>query len=330
MWGLSLVDLIPEVAMLLRRHVGAHRPSLRVRMAGLDFPNPVGLGAGLDKNAEALAGLFALGFGFVEVGTVTPRPQPGNPKPRIFRLPEQQALINRMGFNNEGMDGVAARLRELEWRPGPIGVNIGKNKDTPLEGAAEDYARCARTLGPLGDYLVVNLSSPNTPGLRQLQEPRALEAILRAVRAVVPARPLLLKIAPDLADEAVDAVVDVARACGADGLICTNTTLSRPEPHLLAGEAGGLSGRPLFQRSTEVLRRAFRRAQGALPLIGVGGVFSGEDAWAKICAGASLVQVYSGLVYGGPGLPKRLLDTLDAKVSAAGFDSIARAVGRDA
>ncbi len=330
MWGLSLADTAPGLAKRWRQRAIPERSALRMTVAGLDFPNPVGLAAGLDKNAEAIVGLFALGFGAVEVGTVTPRAQPGNDKPRIFRLREHEALINRLGFNNEGMQAMAGRLRELEWRPAPVGVNIGKNKDTPLEDAVDDYVKCAALLSPLADYVVVNLSSPNTPGLRQLQEPEALASLLRAVRGHVAGRPLFLKIAPDLGDEAIDAVVDVARDCGTDGLICTNTTITRPVEHALAKETGGLSGRPLFNRSTEVVRRAFRRAHGALPIIGVGGIFSGEDAWRKICAGASLVQVYSGFIYEGPALVKRILDTLETKLGETGLDSLSRAVGRDA
>ncbi len=330
MWGLSLADTAPGLAKWARRRAIPERSTLKMHVAGLDFPNPVGLAAGLDKNAEAIVGLFSLGFGSVEVGTVTPRPQPGNDKPRLFRLQEHQALINRMGFNNEGMQAMASRLRELEWRPGPVGVNIGKNKDTPLEAAVDDYVACAKALSPLADYVVVNLSSPNTPGLRQLQEPEALSLLLQAVREHVVGRPLFLKIAPDLGDEAIDAVVDVARDCDTDGLICANTTITRPVEHPLAKEAGGFSGRPLFTRSTEVVRRAFQRTDGKLPVIGVGGIFNGEDAWKKICAGASLVQVYSGFIYEGPGLVKDILDTLESKVSELGLTSLAAAVGRDA
>lgn len=329
LWGLSLAELSPGVARVMRRRANPDRSSLKVRVAGLEFPNPVGLAAGLDKNAEAITGLFSLGFGSVEVGTVTPRPQPGNPKPRIFRLKEHEAIINRLGFNNEGMGAMAGRLRELEWRPAPVGVNIGKNKDTPLESAVEDYVTCAQALSPLADYVVVNLSSPNTPGLRQLQEPEALAALLKAVRAQVLGRPLFLKIAPDLGDEAIDAAVDVARDCGTDGLICTNTTIARPVEHALSAQAGGLSGRPLFTRSTEVVRRAFKRGAGALPVIGVGGIFSGEDAWQKICAGACLVQVYSGFIYRGPQLVTDILDTLEEKLSELKLDSLSKAVGRD-
>jgi dihydroorotate dehydrogenase len=330
LWGLSLADTAPGLAKWMRARVKPDRSTLKVRVAGLDFPNPVGLGAGLDKNAEAMVGLFSLGFGSIEVGTVTPRAQPGNDKPRLFRIPEREAIINRMGFNNEGTAQMAGRLRELEWRPGPVGVNIGKNKDTPLESAVDDYVKCADALGPLADYVVVNLSSPNTPGLRQLQEPEALSLLLMAVRERVVGRPLFLKIAPDLGDEAIDAVVDVAQAAGTDGLICTNTTITRPFEHPTAKETGGLSGKPLFDRSTEVVRRAFKRTNGALPIIGVGGICSGEDAWRKICAGSSLVQVYSGFVYRGPELISEVLDTLEEKTSELGLDSISKAVGRDA
>lgn len=294
---LSLLDGALGLAKALR---GKDDPALERTFFGLKFPNRIGLAAGLDKNAEALVGLFAMGFGFVEVGTVTPRPQPGNDRPRLFRVPEHDALINRMGFNNSGAHAMASRLYELPWRPAPIGVNIGKNKDTPNERAHEDYAECARVLAALADYLVVNLSSPNTPGLRALQEPEALRRILQATRAEAGGKPVLLKIAPDLEDEAVDAAIDVAIAEGAAGIIATNTTIKRPFIH---PEAGGLSGRPLFHRSTQVLTRCRAR----LPAIGVGGVFSPDDVRMKLAAGASLVQIYSGLIYEGPGLVKRLV-----------------------
>jgi dihydroorotate dehydrogenase len=329
MGSLGLLDLSPAVAAWLRRNVRADRAALRSTVAGIDFPNPVGLAAGLDKNAEAIVGLLALGFGSVELGTVTPRPQPGNDKPRLFRLPEHEAVINRMGFNNLGMQAMAGRLRELEWRPAPIGVNLGKNKDTPNERAVEDYVAAARLLSGLADYVVVNLSSPNTPGLRALQEPKALEALLLAVRAEVRGRPLFLKIAPDLGDEAVDAVVDVVRSCGVDGLVCTNTTITRPFEHPLAQEAGGLSGRPVAARSTEIIRRVFQRTQGQLPIIGVGGIFSGADAWQKICAGASLVQIYTGFIYRGPTMVRAVLDELEQQLTTAGLRSVQQAIGRD-
>ncbi len=328
LWGLGLADTAPSLAKAMRARVKPDRPALRVSIAGVEWPNPVGLAAGLDKNAEALVGLFSLGFGAVEVGTVTPRAQPGNDKPRLFRLKEHQAIINRMGFNNLGMHAMAARLRELSWRPAPVGVNLGKNKDTPLERATEDYVESARLLAPLADYVVVNLSSPNTLGLRTLQDPQVLEGLLKATRVEVHGKPVFLKIAPDLEDEAIDAVVDVAKSCGIDGLICTNTTLARPVEHPLAREAGGFSGKPLMERSTQVLRRAFKRARG-LPLIGVGGICSGEDAWAKICAGASAVQIYSGFIYRGPELVREILDTLEERVSQLGLKSISDAVGMD-
>ncbi|MBM4782092.1 MAG: quinone-dependent dihydroorotate dehydrogenase [Archangiaceae bacterium] len=326
--GMAGLKAMP-VAMAKSWRSNAKADRLTTTVAGLTFPNPIGLAAGLDKNAEALVGLFGLGFGFVEVGTVTPRPQSGNPLPRIFRIPEHTALINRLGFNNEGMAEMKARLEKLAWRPGPVGVNIGKNKDTPNERAVEDYVACAETVGPLGDYVVVNLSSPNTPGLRQLQEPEALAAILSAVKAKVGAKPLFLKIAPDLGDEAVDAVVDVVRSSGITGLICTNTTITRPFEHPTAKETGGLSGKPVFQRSTEVLKRAFKRSEGKLPIIGVGGVFDGDDAFAKIAAGASLVQIYTGFIYGGPGLPRRILDRLEQKLAELKLSSLSEAIGRD-
>lgn len=326
--GMAGLKAMP-VAMAKSWRSNAKAERMSTTVAGLTFPNPVGLAAGLDKNAEALVGLFGLGFGFVEVGTVTPRPQSGNPLPRIFRIPEHTALINRLGFNNEGMAEMKARLERLAWRPAPVGVNIGKNKDTPNERAVEDYVACAETVGPLGDYVVVNLSSPNTPGLRQLQEPEALAAILSAVKAKVGAKPLFLKIAPDLGDEAVDAVVDVVRSTGVTGLICTNTTITRPFEHPTAKETGGLSGKPVFQRSTEVLKRAFKRSEGKLPIIGVGGVFDGDDAFAKIAAGASLVQIYTGFIYGGPGLPRRILDRLEQKVAELKLSSLSEAIGRD-
>ncbi|XXF75532.1 quinone-dependent dihydroorotate dehydrogenase [Myxococcaceae bacterium GXIMD 01537] len=306
---------------------------LGVEVAGLRFAHPVALAAGLDKDAEAVDGLFALGFSAVEIGTVTPRPQPGNPPPRLFRLPEQRALINRMGFNNHGMAEAASRLAARTWHPGPLGVNLGKNKDTPLERAVEDYVACVDALAPHGDYVVINASSPNTPGLRQLQEPEQLAALLRAVRErltqVAPGKPLFLKIAPDLAPEAVDEVVDVARAEGLSGLIATNTTVARPFEHPLAKEAGGLSGAPVREPANAVIRRAYARAGGALPIIGVGGVFTAEDVYEKLRAGASLVQVYTGFIYEGPGMARRLVRELGALLQRDGYASAREAIGAD-
>jgi len=278
-------------------------------------------------------GLLALGFSAVEVGTLTPRPQPGNPTPRLFRIPEHRALINRMGFNNHGAANAAERLRARTWKAAPVGVNIGKNKDTPLENAVDDYVACVDTLAPLGDYVVVNASSPNTPGLRKLQEPEQLGALLRAVKArltqVAPGKPLFLKIAPDLTPEAVDEVVDVARAVGLDGLIATNTTIARPFEHPVAKEAGGLSGAPVREPSNAVIRRAYARGGGALPIIGVGGVFTAEDVYEKLKAGASVVQVYTGFIYEGPGMVRRLLEGLGPLLARDGFRSVREAIGAD-
>ncbi len=330
LWALSIFEGAPGLARLARARAGADRPSLATEVGAVRFPNCVGLAAGLDKNAEAVTGLFALGFGAVELGTVTPRAQSGNPLPRLFRIPPEQALINRMGFNNDGAPAIAARLRELAWRPAPVGVNLGKNKDTPLADATGDYLLGIERCKDVADYLVINLSSPNTPGLRTLQEPRVLEGLLRASRDAAGDKPLWLKIAPDLTDEAVDAAVDVAIACGLDALVATNTTLQRPFFHPLSGEAGGLSGAPVKRRSTQVVARAFRRAAGRLPIVGVGGIFTGADAWEKIRAGASLVQLYTGFIYGGPGTVKAVLDGLEQAMAAAGITRLADAIGADA
>ena len=332
LWLLGLFGRAPRLCARLRRRRLRPAPSLAVSVAGLDLEHPVMLAAGLDKDAEAVAGLFALGFSAVEVGTLTPRPQPGNPKPRIFRIPEHQALINRLGFNNHGAANAAERLRALAFRPGPVGVNVGKNKDTPIERAVDDYVACVETLAPLGDYVVVNASSPNTPGLRTLQEPEALERLLGAVRAKVDAigrKPLFLKIAPDLAPEAVDAIVEVAVRCRVDGLIATNTTITRPVEHPLTNEAGGFSGAPLGPMSLEVLRRAANTAQGQLALIGVGGIMNGAHAYARLRAGASAVQLYTGFIYGGPNTVKRALAELEACLRRDGFRSVREAIGAD-
>lgn len=293
-------------------------PGRRVRVFGLEFPNRIGLAAGLDKDGAHIDGLATLGFGFIEVGTVTPRPQPGNPKPRVFRLPEYGALINRLGFNNGGVDGLIANLAKTRWR-GILGINIGKNADTPLERANDDYLLGLEAAYPHASYITVNISSPNTQGLRQLQHGDELDALLQALRhrqaglADAQGRyvPLLVKIAPDLDDAQLD---DIARRLvthGIDGVIATNTTLdrSRVAGHRCAGESGGLSGRPVFERSTERLAALARRLDGAMPIIGVGGIFSAADAQDKISAGASLVQVYTGLIYCGP--------TLVSEVAAA-------------
>jgi len=282
-----------------------------VTVMGLHFPNAVGLAAGLDKDGDHLRGLAALGFGFLELGTVTPRPQPGNPRPRMFRLPAERALINRMGFNNRGVHHLLRRL--ADWRPPvPVGINIGKNRDTPLEDAVEDYRHCLQQVYAAADYVVVNLSSPNTPGLRDLQEGRRLEALLATLK-VDQARldaehgryvPLVVKIAPDLDDAPLRALVRTLCQHGVDGITATNTTVAREgvADSPMAEEAGGLSGAPLLARSTAVLRQVREEAGPRLPLIGVGGVLEGDDAAAKVAAGADLVQLYTGLIYRGPAL----------------------------
>jgi dihydroorotate dehydrogenase len=270
-------------------------PEAQLQVMGLTFPSPVGIAAGFDKNGVMMPMLAALGFGFVEVGTVTLRPQPGNPRPRIFRYPEHHALINRLGFNNDGADTVAARLAGWQ-RTVPLFVNIGKNRDVPIDEAADDYGACAAKLAPLADAVVVNLSSPNTPSLRELQRPEHLERILTAVG------PALVKIAPDIDDAMLAEICDVC-AARALGMICTNTTTARPFP---ATETGGLSGAPLMDPSTFVLERVRKRVGPDYPLIGVGGIFTADDMRAKLAAGADLVQLYTGFVYEGPLMPSRL------------------------
>ena len=289
---------------------GADAPELGVRAFGLNFPNPVGLAAGFDKNAQAPDALLRLGFGFVEVGTVTPRAQTGNPRPRLFRLEADEGVINRLGFNNEGGAAVLARLAARANEGGIVGVNIGANRDSP--DRAEDYVRLIETFAPVASYFTVNVSSPNTPGLRDLQQAEALDDLLarvidarERVRPRAGPTPVLLKIAPDLTLSDLDDVVGIARKHRVDGMIVGNTTISRPgslRERDKAGEAGGLSGRPLFKLSTRMLAETFVRAEGAFPLIGVGGIDSGATAIAKIKAGATLVQLYSGLVYRGIGL----------------------------
>ncbi|MEI6225484.1 MAG: quinone-dependent dihydroorotate dehydrogenase [Deltaproteobacteria bacterium] len=317
-------------ARVLRPRVDA---SLGVKCLGLAFESPLGLAAGFDKGEVLVRGLHALGFGHVEVGTITPRPQAGNPRPRLFRLPEHRALINRMGFNNEGTAACAERLSRLprEGR-GIVGVNVGKNKDTPNERAVDDYLAAIDALHPFADYLVVNLSSPNTPGLRALQERAPLERLLGACvdRARPLGKPLLVKLAPDLEPGALDEAVDVAVGCGASGIIATNTTIQRPGAvagHPRAAEAGGLSGAPLAPLSLFALQRAHARAAGRIPIVGVGGIMDAADAYARIRAGASLVQVYTGFVYGGPAFPRQILEQLPELLHRDGFGSVMEAVG---
>ncbi len=303
----------------------ARRPDpLPTRVLGLDFTNPVGLAAGLDKNGACIDALAALGFGFIEIGTTTPRAQPGNPKPRMFRLPEHQAVINRLGFNNEGVDALvrnveASKLKRVGGDT-VLGINIGKNKDTPNEQALSDYLHGLGRVYPLADYVTVNISSPNTAGLRELQEEKALRAL---VSGLLDARerlsgvhgrrvPLLVKIAPDLTEDDIDASARVLGELGIDGVICSNTTVDRLsiEGHPLAREQGGLSGHPLYGRSTAVLRRLRSRLPAHIPLVGVGGIVSGADAAGKATAGADLVQFYTGLVYRGPALVAECVEAL--------------------
>jgi len=306
---------------------------------GLRFPSPVGLAAGMDKGKVLAPAWFRMGFGFVEIGTITPRPQPGNERPRLFRLPAKEALINRMGFNNDGAEAVLARLLRLGRQPGPVGINLGRNKTTPNERAADDYLSAFRTLAPKADYVAVNVSSPNTPGLRALQSAgelgRLLETVARERDALAAASgrrvPLLVKLSPDEADDALDAMADAAVAAGADGFIATNTTLSREgvDQESRAGEAGGLSGAPLRTRAERTCARLHLRTNGRIPVVGVGGIATAEDAYRRIRAGASLVQIYTALVYEGPSLPRRLARGIATLLQRDGL-ALAEAIGKDA
>lgn len=323
-----------------RQQFGYGDPRLDQRVWGLSFPNPLGLAAGFDKDGEAALAWPLFGFGYAELGTVTRHAQPGNPPPRLFRLVEDEAALNRMGFNNKGSAALAARLA-LNWdhhRPTiPIGINLGKSKITPLEEAAEDYRTSFCALKPYGDYFVVNVSSPNTPGLRSLQAADQLAPILAALQGENDAqKPLLVKIAPDLDWPDIDAVIEVAQEYRLAGLIATNTTLSRqglktqilPQTgRPITEEAGGISGAPLRQRSTEVIRYIYQRTEGQLPIVGVGGIFTAEDAWDKITAGATLLQTYTGWIYEGPWMVQRMMAGLVAKLEEHRLDSISDAVG---
>jgi len=312
----------------LRRRLAPHDPVLASTVFGVRFPGPLGLAAGFDKDGLGLDTWGPLGFGYAEVGTVTAVPQPGNPEPRLFRLPEDRALLNRMGFNNHGAGQLALQL--ARHRPDvPIGVNIGKSKATPPEHAADDYRSSARLLGPLAAYLVVNVSSPNTPGLRDLQAVESLHPILTAVVGET-STPVLVKIAPDLSDEDVDAVADLAVELGLAGIVATNTTISRAglrTPGVEDLGAGGISGPPVAKRSLEILRRLYARVGDKLVLINVGGIETADDAWERITAGASLLQGYTGFVYGGGLWAKEIHDGIAARLHAGGFASLSDAVG---
>jgi dihydroorotate dehydrogenase len=313
-------------------------PKLAVRAFGLNFPNPIGIAAGFDKNAEAPDALLRLGFGFAEVGTVTPRPQSGNPRPRLFRLARDEAVINRFGFNNDGADAVLRRLASRAERGGIVGVNIGANKDSP--DRIDDYVRLIEIFAPLASYFTVNVSSPNTPGLRNLQQASELDSLLarvidarERVRKNAGDSPVLLKIAPDLGLADLDDVVHIARSRRVDGMIVANTTIGRPptlREQTRVGEAGGLSGRPLFRLSTRMVAETFVRVEGAFPLIGVGGIDSGGAALTKIRAGASLIQLYSSLVYKGLGLVDSIKADLVSTLLRTGRDSLSEIVGADA
>lgn len=318
------------------RNTTAPDPRLGSEVFGLRFPTPVGLAAGFDKDAEAVRACRNLGFGFVEIGTVTPRPQAGNPKPRLFRLSQDRAVINRMGFNNGGAARAAQRLSGLDRSRvlPPVGVNIGKNKDS--DDAVADYRKCAETLAPYADYLTVNVSSPNTPGLRDLQTAdwlaRIVEAVDDATRSVTTPKPILVKVAPDLDTRGEEEVSSIAQHPAVSGIIISNTTVARPDTLVSRhrGEAGGLSGAPLFRPSTDLLARIYRRTEGKLPLIGVGGVASARDAYEKIRAGASLVQLYSAMVYHGPDLIPTITAGLSDLLDRDGYGSVAEAVGTGA
>jgi len=312
---LKFLGAIPGVRPLLRSLYTIRHPSLERKVLGMTFPNPVGLAAGFDKDARLIDEFSCLGFGFIEIGTITPKAQPGNEKPRLFRLPADQALINRMGFNNEGAEAATIRLK---GRTSGIivGGNIGKNKATPNERAEEDYVACLETLYPYVDYFVVNVSSPNTPGLRALQEKEPLRKLMERVVAITRAKdrtkPVLLKIAPDLTQDQLDDVIDILKSTGTAGVIATNTTISRdllstPEKEVASIGAGGLSGMPVRERSNDIIRYLREKLGPGYPIIGVGGIMSPEDAVEKLKAGADLVQVYTGFVYEGPGFVKRIL-----------------------
>lgn len=311
---LRIVTAVPGIRSLIRSMYQHEDKRLEKNLFGLTFKNPVGLAAGFDKDAKLIDDLSLMGFGFIEIGTLTPKPQPGNEKPRLFRLPKDKALINRMGFNNEGVFSAVDRLKKKK-SPLIVGGNIGKNKTTPNETAHEDYVACFDALYPYVDYFVVNVSSPNTPGLRALQEKGPLQQLLLTVKALslqkTVARPVLLKIAPDLTQGQLDDIVDILKTTGIDGVIATNTTISREGLETSNQEldgigAGGLSGKPLAKRSTEVIRYLRQALGPAFPIIGVGGIMSAGDALEKLQAGADLIQVYTGFIYEGPALMKRI------------------------
>jgi dihydroorotate dehydrogenase len=324
---IKLAFFIPGMRQLVKRQYQFHSGNLETELFGIRFPNPVGLAAGFDKGAGLIHAMDAFGFGFIEIGTITPKGQPGNPKPRLFRLPKDRSLINRLGFNNDGLDKTVKRLKKVH--PGIIvGGNIGKNKITPNESATNDYLNCFETLYPYVDYFVVNVSSPNTPGLRELQEKEPLTQLLQSLQErnnqQEKPKPILLKIAPDLNSTQIDDIIEIVMSLKIDGIIATNTTISRADlntdERTITGIGnGGLSGKALEQRSNAIIHHISQKTGGQLPIIGVGGVFTGEDALAKLRAGASLVQVYTGFVYEGPGMVKRINKYLSKHLQPAGI-----------
>jgi dihydroorotate dehydrogenase len=323
---LAMLSLMPPLPVAL------DAPELRISLWDMEFLNPIGLAAGMDKDAIAIGAWQTIGFGFAELGTITPRPQPGNPKPRVFRIPESRALVNRLGFPSEGMEAVAPRIEKVR-RGGTrirIALNFGPNKDTPVEQVAADYAELTTRLAPLADFIVINVSSPNTPGLRNWQSPERMREIFAAMeRGANGARhpPMLLKVAPDLDDATLDAICDTAMALYLDGLIVCNTTLKRAEIGVTSAEQGGLSGHPLRDLARDRIASVYRRTQGKLPIIGVGGIMNADDALGHIKAGASLIELYTGLIYEGPGLITLMKKDLTALLRREGFRSIGEAVG---
>jgi dihydroorotate dehydrogenase len=339
--GLKRAQRIPGLlAMLRASYESPAAPELRQTIWNITFPNPIGLAAGLDKNGEAAGAFSHMGFGFIEVGTVTPRPQPGNEQPRLFRLPEDEALINRMGFNNHGAEAMLSNLMSLGKRPIPIAVNIGKNKTTPNDEAVQDYRTCMRILYDVGDYFVVNISSPNTPNLRNLQHGDDLSVLLSGViaerdqqaaeRKAAP-KPVLVKIAPDMSEEELAGCVQIIMSSGISGIIATNTTITRPNLRSKhREETGGLSGRPLNRLSVGVVRQVYRLTEGRIPIVASGGVFTGDDAYEMIRAGANLVEIYTGMIYQGPGVNRSINRRLLERLRQDGYEHISQAVGADA
>jgi len=334
---LRIANRIPGVATLLRALYHPQSDMLAVDIMGLHFPNPVGLAAGLDKNAECVPALFNLGFGAIEIGTVTPQPQPGNETNRLFRLPKQHALINRMGFPSIGVEPFLRNLREDE-KPGIIGINIGKNKNTPNDQAINDYLSAFQAVYASADYVAINISSPNTPNLRDLQSKNALDELLKALKheQVMLGKtrrlyvPIALKIAPDLDEAEIVSIADLAIKHKLDAIIATNTTIDRTgvEDELLATEIGGLSGLPLKERSSQVVRTLYNHLKGKIPIIGVGGIENADDAWDRLIAGADFVQVYTGFIYEGPAIVRRICRGLEKRVATAGCKTLAEAIDK--